>query len=90
VTLPLLSPYIFFNLIMGLIGTFQIFDAAYIMTAGGPIDSTLFYAYKLFNDAFRHLEMGKASAMAWILFVIVIVITIIQGWLSQKWVSYDR
>jgi len=58
VTLPLLSPYIFFNLIMGLIGTLQIFTQAFIMTQGGPVDSTLFYAYHLFNNAFRFLQMG--------------------------------
>lgn len=60
VTLPLLSPYIFFNLIMGLIGTLQIFTQAFIMTQGGPVDSTLFYACHLFNNAFRFLQMGYA------------------------------
>src|SRR5207245_3554230 len=65
ITLPLLSPYIFFNLIMGLIGTLQIFTQAFIMTQGGPVDSTLFYAYHLFNNAFRFLQMGYASALGW-------------------------
>ena len=71
ITLPMLTPYIFFNLVMGLIGTFQIFTQAFIMTAGGPVNSTLFYAYHLFNNAFRYLNMGYAAAMAWFLFLIV-------------------
>lgn len=88
VTLPLLSPYILFNTIMGLIGVFQIFEASYIMTDGGPADATFFFAYKLFNEAFRYLNMGPASAMAWILFVLVLSITLLQLWLSKKWVHY--
>ncbi len=88
ITLPMLSPYIFFNLIMGLIGTFQIFSQAYIMTQGGPMNSTLFYAYHLFNTAFRYLEMGSASAMAWFLFIIVFSLTVFQLWLSKRWVHY--
>lgn len=88
ITIPMLSPYILFNLIMGLIGVFQIFEAAFIMTGGGPAESTKFYAYKLFNEAFRFLNMGAASAMPWILFVIVLSITLVQLWLSKKWVYY--
>ncbi|MCX7046017.1 MAG: extracellular solute-binding protein [Candidatus Sumerlaeota bacterium] len=88
VTLPMLSPYILFNMVMGLIGVFQIFEAAFIMTDGGPADSTLFFAYKLFNEAFRFLNMGVASAMAWFLFILVLAITLFQLWLSKKWVHY--
>ena len=88
ITIPMLTPYIFFNLIMGLIGTFQIFAQSYIMTAGGPMNSTMFYVYHLFNTAFRYLEMGSASAMAWFLFIIVFGLTIFQLWLSKKWVHY--
>ncbi|MDX9974100.1 MAG: extracellular solute-binding protein [FCB group bacterium] len=88
VTLPMLSPYILFNLIMGLIGTFQIFTQAYIMTRGGPVDSTLFYAYALFNYAFQYMRMGYASAMAWVLFAIVLVLTVLQLQLSKRWVHY--
>ena len=65
ITLPMLTPYIFFNLVMGIIGAFQIFTQAYVMTEGGPADSTLFYVYYLFNNAFRYFRMGYASAMAW-------------------------
>jgi ABC-type sugar transport system permease subunit/ABC-type glycerol-3-phosphate transport system substrate-binding protein len=89
VTLPMISPYILFNCIMGLIGTFQIFTQAYIMTQGGPVNSTLFYAYLLFNNAFRYMRMGYASAMAWILFAIVLALTVVQLRLSKKWVYYE-
>lgn len=88
ITLPMLSPYIFFNLIMGVIGTMQIFTQAYVMTKGGPDDSTLFYAYYLFNNAFNYFKMGYASAMAWLLLVIVVVLTLIQLRLSRRWVHY--
>ncbi len=89
ITIPQLTPYIFFNLVMGLIGTFQIFTQAFIMTAGGPVNSTLFYVYHLFNNAFRYLEMGYACSMAWFLFLIVLIITIVQMKLSKKWVHYE-
>ncbi|MFA6242170.1 MAG: extracellular solute-binding protein [Candidatus Hydrogenedentales bacterium] len=89
VTIPMLSPYILFNLIMGLIGTFQVFTQAYIMTRGGPLDSTLFYVYALFNNAFRYMKMGYASAMAWILFAIVLLLTVWQIRLSRRWVHYE-
>jgi len=89
VTLPMLTPYIFFNLVMGIIGTLQIFTQAFIMTSGGPNDSTLFYAYYLFNNAFRYFKMGYASAMAWILFLIILVLTLIQMKLARRWVHYE-
>ncbi len=89
ITLPMLSPYILFNLIMGVIGTFQIFTQAFIMTQGGPVNSTLFYAYALFNNAFRYLRMGYASAMAWVLFFIILGLTVLQLRLSKRWVYYE-
>lgn len=88
VTMPLLSPTIFFNVIMGTIGAFQVFSAAFVLTAGGPSNSTLFYVYYLFNRAFVYFNMGYASAMAWLLFAIVLVLTVIQMRLGQKWVHY--
>ncbi len=88
VTLPMLTPYIFFNLIMGTIGVFQIFTQAYIMTEGGPNDATMFYAYNLFNQAFRYLRMGYASALAWVLFAIIMILTLIQLKTSKRWVHY--
>ncbi|HMP74499.1 MAG TPA: extracellular solute-binding protein [Kiritimatiellia bacterium] len=89
ITLPMLTPYIFFNLVMGLIGTFQIFTQAFIMTGGGPVNSTLFYAYHLFNHAFRYLNMGYAAAMAWFLFLIVLLLTAFQMRMSKRWVHYE-
>lgn len=89
ITLPLLTPYIFFNLIMGVIGTLQIFSQAFIMTQGGPVNSTMFFAYHLFNHAFRYLNMGYASAMAWALVVVVVLLTAVQMKLAKKWVHYE-
>ena len=88
ITIPQLTPYIFFNLVMGLIGTLQIFGQAFIMTQGGPDNSTLFYVYHLFNNAFRYGHMGYAAAMAWVLFVVVLGITVFQLRLSKRWVHY--
>lgn len=89
VTLPMLSPYIYFNLIVSLIGTFQIFTQAFVMTQGGPVSSTLFYAYHLFNHAFRYLNMGYAAALAWFLFLVLMGLTLIQMRLSRRWVHYE-
>lgn len=89
VTLPMLTPYILFNLVMGTIGTMQIFTQAYIMTGGGPADSTLFYAYYLFNSAFEYFDMGYASAMAWVLLLVVLALTAVQMWSAKKWVYYE-
>jgi multiple sugar transport system permease protein len=90
ITLPMLSPFILFNLIIGLIGTMQIFAEAFIMTGGGPVDSTLFYAYYLFKQAFQFFRMGYASALAWILFVIILGLTLAQLWFSRRWVHYEN
>ncbi len=89
ITIPQLTPYIFFNLVMGLIGTFQVFGQAFIMTEGGPANSTLFYVYHLFNNAFRYGHMGYAAAMAWVLFVLVMGVTVVQLKLSKRWVYYE-
>lgn len=89
ITIPMLTPYIFFNLIMGIIGHLQIFTQAYIMTEGGPVDSTLFYVYYLFNNAFQYFKMGYASAMAWILFIIILALTLFQLKLAPRWVYYE-
>ena len=88
VTLPMLSPYISFNLIIGTIATMQIFSQAFIMTQGGPADSTMFYAYYLFNNAFRYFQMGYASALAWVLLLIILALTALEMWSSKKWVHY--
>ncbi|RYG39412.1 sugar ABC transporter permease [bacterium] len=88
ITLPLLTPVIFFNVVMGVIGAFQYFTQAYILTNGGPEDSTQFYALYLFNRAWRYLDMGYASAMAWILFVVVIASTTMIFKTQKRWVHY--
>ena len=88
VTLPMLTPVIFFNLIMGVIGAFQYFTQAWIMTGGGPNDSTQFYALYLFARAWKYLDMGYASAMAWILFVIVMGLTVAIFRTHRRWVHY--
>lgn len=88
VTLPMLSPVILFNLIMGLIGKFQYFTQVYVMTGGGPQDSTMFYALHLFNRAFMDFKMGYASAMAWVLFVITLACAILVFRSSARWVYY--
>lgn len=89
ITLPMLTPYILFNLIMGTIGTLQIFSEAFIMTQGGPENATLFYAYYLFKQSFQYFRMGYASAMAWVLFTIVLALTLLKLWSSKKWVHYQ-
>lgn len=89
VTLPLLSPVMFFNLILGVIGAFQVFTSSYVMTGGGPNNASLFYALYLFRNAFEQFKLGKASAMAWILFVILLLLTLVQFWGSKRWVHYE-
>ena len=91
VTLPLLTPSIFFNLVIDLINAFQYFTSAYVMTGGtgGPMDSTLFYALLLYRNAFSYFKMGYASAMAWVLFLIVFVLTLLVFRSSSRWVYYE-
>ena len=92
ITLPMITPVIFFNLITSIIGAFQIFQSAYIMTnsgTGGPMNSLLFYNVYLWNKAFGSFEMGYAASMAWVLFIIVMILTIINFKLSKYWVHYE-
>jgi len=88
ITLPLLSPSIFFVIVTGIIGSFQIFTASYIMTGGGPANASLFYVLYLYRNAFEYFKMGYASALAWILFIIIITLTLFQFKLAGKWVYY--
>jgi multiple sugar transport system permease protein len=85
----MLSPLIFFNVIMGIIGSFQIFTQAKVMTNGGPGTDTLFYVLNLYRQAFEFHNMGYASAMAWVLFVIVLVLTALVFRGSKKMVHYE-
>jgi multiple sugar transport system permease protein len=92
VTLPLLTPYLFFNLVMGVIGWLQIFTQAYVLTVPppyGPGDSLLFYVFQLFVQGFQYFNMGIACAMAWILFAMVVLLTLIQFKVAPRWVHYD-
>ncbi len=88
VTLPMLSPVIFFNLIMAIIGTLQVFAIPFIMTGGGPDRSTTFYTMYLYDNAFRFLRMGYASSMAWVQLFIILVLTGFAFWSSKRWVHY--
>ena len=89
ITLPMLSAVIFFNVVVGVISGFQIFTQAFIMTNGGPLDATLFYALYLYQNAFKYFKMPYASAMAWILFLIVIVATLVLFRSSARLVYYE-
>jgi multiple sugar transport system permease protein len=88
ITLPLMTPSIFFNLVLGVIGSFQVFNAAFIVTQGGPADSTLFYMLYLYNEAFKYLQMGYASAMAVVLFLVIMILTLVLYRSSSRWVFY--
>jgi len=90
ITIPLMSPVIFFNLIMGIIASFQVFTVGYLITSGGPQNATLFYVLNIYNTAFKMLKMGYAAAMAWILFLIIIVLTIIVFKWFGKQVYYEE
>ena len=90
VTLPCISPVIFFNLILGIIGTLQIFTLPYIMTQGGPGRATYFFTEYMYDAAFQYLKMGYASAMAWIMLLIILALTGLAFWTSKRWVHYQR
>ncbi|WP_353807662.1 carbohydrate ABC transporter permease [Agromyces sp. SYSU T00194] len=91
ITIPMLTPIIFFNLVLQIIGAFQSFTQAYIVSggSGGPVDSTLFYTLYLYDRGFANLQMGYASAMAWVLLLIVAALTALAFWTSKYWVFYD-
>ncbi|MEW6716450.1 MAG: sugar ABC transporter permease [Chloroflexota bacterium] len=91
ITIPMMTPVIFYNLVLGLIGAFNYFTEVYVATSGtgGPVRSTLFYNLYLYQNAFRFFDMGYASAMAWVLFVIVLVVTLLVFRSSPYWVFYE-
>jgi len=89
ITLPMLSPTIFFNVVLGIIGAFQVFDVGWVMTRGGPNNATLFYMLNLYKRAFQMTQMGYASALAWILFLIIMGITLLVIRSSAAWVYYE-
>jgi multiple sugar transport system permease protein len=89
VTLPMLSPVIFFNLVLALINQFQWFTEPFVMTQGGPENSTLTFMLYLYQNAFSYFKMGYASAMAWVFFVLVLVLTLLVFRSSPMWVHYE-
>lgn len=91
ITVPMITPVIFFNLVVGIINSFQIFTVAYVATngTGSPNNATMFYVLYLYNQGFQFLHMGYASAMAWVLFAIILVFTLIQLGLARRWVYYE-
>ncbi|KWX88438.1 ABC transporter permease [Paenibacillus riograndensis] len=89
ITLPMLSPILYFNLIMAVIGAFQMFTSAFVITNGGPMNSTYVYAMYLYERAFSRYELGYASALAWIMLVAIIAATVLISYTSKYWVFYE-
>ncbi len=89
ITLPLITPVIFYNAVMSLIGSFQVFTQSFVITQGGPNYASYFYVLYLYQNAFQYFRMGYASALAWILFCIILVATIVMFRLSNRWVYYE-
>jgi multiple sugar transport system permease protein len=89
VTVPVISPVLLFNLVMGVIGSFQVFTSSFIMTNGGPQNSTLFMVLYIYRNAFQLFKMGYAALLAWVLFLIIMAITVLQFVVSNRWVYYE-
>ncbi len=89
ITIPQLSPTIFFVIIITTISSFQVFDLIYLMTQGGPLDTTNVLVYNLYQSAFEYFNIGEASAIAYVLFVIIFMLTIFQWKIKSKWVCED-
>jgi multiple sugar transport system permease protein len=89
VTVPMISPTVFFNLVLGVIGALKVFATAFVATKGGPAYATYFFALHIYNNAFQFFQMGYAACLAWIFLVIVLVLTWIQFRTSARWVYYE-
>ena len=89
ITLPLLSPIVFFTLIISLINSFQVFDQVWIMTQGGPAGSTSVLVEQIVNNSFRYGRMGYAATLSWVLFLLVFAVTIFQTRMQKNWVTYE-
>lgn len=89
ITLPMLSPVIFFNGLTGMIGSFQVFTSAMVMTGGGPNYASFFFVLYIYQSAFRNFRMGFASALSWVLFVIILILTLLSFRSSASWVHYE-
>ncbi len=89
ITLPMLTPVLLFNVVMQMINAFQEFTSAFVITGGGPVKSTYLYAFKLYVEAFRNFRLGYASALSWILFAVIIAVTLLIFKLSDRFVYYE-
>lgn len=89
ITIPMMTPTIFFNLVMGLIGALQVFTQAFVMTGGGPLHSTYFYGLMIYERAFKFFQMGMASAMSWLLAIAIMLLTLVVFRSSSLWVFYE-
>ena len=89
VTLPLISPTIFFNVVLGIIAALKVFTTAFVTTQGGPSYATWFFALHIYNQAFKYFRLGYGSALAWVLAAILIAFTFFQVWYSRRWVHYE-
>lgn len=89
IKLPMLTPVLFYELVMTLIESFKIFTQAYVMTEGGPRNASMFYVYYLYRNAFQYYQMGYASAMAWVMFLVILAFTLLIFRSSKSWVYYE-
>lgn len=89
ITIPMMTPVLFFQLVVGIIGALQVFTQAYIMTNGGPNNATLFVILHLYRNAFQYFRMGYASALAWVLFIYILALTLLVYRTSTSWVYYE-
>ena len=89
ITLPMISPVIFFNVVMGIIGSFQVFTLSFIMTDGGPNNATLTFVLLIYRKAFQQMNFGYGSALAWVLFLIILLFTLLVFRSSALWVYYE-
>jgi multiple sugar transport system permease protein len=90
IRLPLISPTLFFGSVMTAITSLQVFDQIYALTRGGPGNATNTLGYAIFQRGFQNFQMGYASAIAWVMFALIMVLTLVQFWLQRKWVHYDN
>ena len=90
ITIPMMTPIIFYNFVMAIINSMQIFTQAYIMTEGGPANATYFYALMVYDNAFKQSKMGYSAAMSWVFFIIIAVLTLIVFKTQNKWVIYEN
>lgn len=89
ITLPMISPALFFGIVMTVITSFQVFDQAYIMTLGGPANATNTIVMYIYQNGFQYFKMGYAASMAWLLFVVIFIMTMMQMKVQNKWVNYE-